>query len=50
RIRPGDLVLTLGAGNVHTLGDRLLEITGTVGAGSLLTVTTKNEGHINTAI
>lgn len=26
KIRPGDLVLTLGAGNVHTLGDRLLEI------------------------
>ncbi|MBF0572339.1 MAG: UDP-N-acetylmuramate--L-alanine ligase [Desulfamplus sp.] len=26
RIRPGDLVLTLGAGNVHTLGDRLLEM------------------------
>ncbi|MGD9732045.1 MAG: UDP-N-acetylmuramate--L-alanine ligase [Desulfamplus sp.] len=26
RIRPGDLVLTLGAGNVYTLGDRLLDL------------------------
>ncbi len=26
RIRPGDLVLTLGAGNVYTLGDKLLDL------------------------
>ncbi|MBF0301600.1 MAG: UDP-N-acetylmuramate--L-alanine ligase [Desulfamplus sp.] len=26
RVRPGDLVLTLGAGNVYTLGDKLLNI------------------------
>jgi len=26
RVMPGDLVLTLGAGNLHTLGDKLLEI------------------------